>query len=554
MLIKFDNELQMSELRFACNTGDAGLFSNVFTNARRGLPEVDSFAPTDQPAVVCGGGPSLADTLELVREMKERGARIFALNNAAKYLFLNGIIPDVHIILDARIENLSFIEKRWAGEILLCSQCHPAMFDKCSEIGYPVRIWHPVIEGIAEHIPTENPLLIGGGLTVGLSGLCLIYTLGHRNFHLFGYDSCHSEAKSHAYEQDIEKPDMVRVAVANRVFNCSLMMAGQASSFQQVSGMLVDLGCEITLHGDGLIQHMIAEQNRVDNLKVMTAVYDLSMSPPTYDFLGFLAEAERFRKAKEFDCIDIVFTPGPIHGFRDDQLPPDAATREGMLWRVAVAMAKRLPSVRNVQVLSQRQDIKADFPEEWTDATAKAHYGTRYLKNDAPMLKASEYARKQVALRYSKPYVTITLRESSYWPNRNSKRSEWKKVADWLKAQNIQPIIVPDAEGTGFLGDYTECREATMDLDIRCALYEGAVVNLGVLNGPMSLCAFLDCNYLIFNVGGENTHAGSEAFLAAHGLEKGDDLSPNGKLIWAPDLAENIIPHLTEKTSCLSAC
>jgi hypothetical protein len=81
---------------------------------------------------------------------------------------------------------------------------------------------------------------------------------------------------------------------------------------------------------------------------------------------------------------------------------------------------------------------------------------------------------------------------------------------------------------------------------MRAALYEGAVINLGVLNGPMSLCAFLDCRYLIFNIVVESAVASSTAFLKAHGFESGDGFGGNGRLVWKPDTAENIIAELGE--------
>ena len=234
-----------------------------------------------------------------------------------------------------------------------------------------------------------------------------------------------------------------------------------------------------------------------------------------------------------------------------------------MLWRIPVGLARLLPSVRDIEVrrevsvISQAHPIEgAIFPEGWSEETPVSHYGSQYLKAETPILKASEFARKQVKMRFSKPYATITLRESSYWPTRNSSRSDWVKVADWLKSQNIQPVIVPDSEGTGFAayGQYSEFAAASFDVDLRAALYEGAVVNLGVANGPMYLCVFLDCRYIIFNVGGgKEMAAGSSAFLEANGLKDGDELSPNGKWLWEPDIAMNIIPQLqqfTEKTSC----
>ena len=148
-----------------------------------------------------------------------------------------------------------------------------------------------------------------------------------------------------------------------------------------------------------------------------------------------------------------------------------------------------------------------------------------------PMLQASENARRHVAMRFSKPYATISLREATWWPDRNSNKPEWAKVAVWLREQGIQPVIVPDTQGTGLglHGDFEEFLPASFDIDLRAALYEGAAINLGVLNGPMSLLAYLKARYLICKVVTETAVAASTEFLRAHGYESGDDFGGNGK-------------------------
>src|SRR5207248_2218146 len=76
--------------------------------------------------------------------------------------------------------------------------------------------------------------------------------------------------------------------------------------------------------------------------------------------------------------------------------------------------------------------------------------------------------------------------------------------------------------------------------------YEGAAVNLGVLNGPMSLVAYLDARYLIVKVNVESAVAATTEFLKAHGLEQGDGFGGNGRMVWKEDSAENIIAELKE--------
>jgi len=554
MLVRYPGQQQLAELNFAVNTPEVGLLSNVEINARRALPVVGSFAATEQPAVVIGGGPSLASTLELIAEMKRRGAKLFALNNAAKFMHEHGISADVQIILDPRPVDIAFLEKRWCDEVLLASQCDPSLFDHCEKIGYPVRIWHPLIDNITEKIPYPQPVLVGGGLTVGLSGLCLIYTLGHRDLHLFGYDSCHAENKSHAYEQKIETPEMVRVCVEGRVFNCSLMMAGQAHAFQQVAQMLAENGCDITVHGDGLIPHLVKVWQERDAEKVLTAVYDLGVSPPTYDFFSFLSQADLYAKENGFTHIDLVFEPGPMNGFRDDELPPDAIAREGMLRRVCVEGAWLCPRVRNVTVLKRRKEITGDvFPVGWKDEYPIAHYGFQYSINANRCLRASEGAKREIARLFKKPYATITLREAEYWPARNSNKLAAYDAALWLRCRHIEPIIVPDTHGKPLLGIHAFA-QAAWDIDLRLALYEGALMNIGTVNGPTTgLWTLSDVPYIAFKPIADGSNASSKEWFENHDAYL-KDWSPNGHIVWADDTPENVIQALneilTEKTSC----
>lgn len=547
MLIRYGEEPQLTPFGLLCNTGESEVFSHVATNDARGLPVIDECPAIEQAAIICGGGPSLADTLEKIRELKEAGGKIFALNNAAKFLSENGIRPDVQVIIDPRPQNVEFVSQAWADEALLCSQVHPSLFDKCKEIGYPVTLWHPSMKGIEKHIADKNALLVSVTLSIGLSCLSLIHCLGHREFHLFGYDSSHREDNSHAYAQPMNAEDeIVRCTVDSRVFHASMAMAGQANDFKQVTDMLKSFGATVHVYGDGLVPFLWKKWEREASTRILTACYDLGVSPPTYDFLSFLIEAERYRRANGFDLIDIIFQPGPMHGFRDDELPPDVETRKGMLWRVCVGMARLLPSVRNIDIKQTRWNVTGDvFPEGYEEQRPKSHYATGFLKNGEPILKASETARRQIAMRFSKPYATISLREAQYWPDRNSNREEWAKVADWLSANGIQPVIVPDTNGPGFDG-HEEFTPASFDVDLKAALFEGAVINLGVLNGPMSLCAFLECRYLIFKIVVESAPASSTAFLTAHGFNEGDGFGGNGKLIWKEDTALNIIAELGE--------
>lgn len=525
----------IAPFQVVCNSPQESLLSNVAATVARNLPEVKVEPVKNVPAIIAAGGPSLADTLDRIREIKADGGVVFALNNAAAYLVEHGIRPDYQIVLDARKENVAFVRGDYADHCLLASQCHPDVFDACV---MPITVWHPIIEGIEPVLP-HKPTLIGGGITVGLSGLCVVYTLGYRVIHLFGYDSSYREGDSHAYEQAINKGQQtLRVAVNERVFIASVAMAAQAEKFTHLAVELADMGCEIYPHGDGLLQHVVKTMQQQHEEKILTAVYDLSSSPPTYDFLGFLVEAEKARIDGKYTKLDVVFQPGPIGGFRDDNLPPSVTERVGMLNRICVPACRLLPSVRNVEVLQGRRHIAGDiFPKEWKNAFPVSHYGTRYFKDALPCLTASDGAKNEVARRFNHSYATITLRQSKAWPERNSNIEAWAQVAWHLSKNGITPVFVKDTN------DLTADVFA-WDIDLRLALYEGAAVNLGVNNGPMALLYCSKAPYLVFKMVTESVRASSIEFLKAHGMDEGSQFGTNGKVIWRDDKAEFVIPEI----------
>jgi hypothetical protein len=254
MLIRFGDDPQLSQLGLACNTGNAELFSNVAAACALGLPEVSRGAVTAVPAIICGGGPSLAATLESVRALKASGAKLYALNNTAEFLTRHNIRPDAQMMVDPRAQNVEFLQNQWADELFLASQCHPDVFARAKSIGYPVTVYHTADEAVRPAIKNPNAVYISGGITVGLTGLCLLHTLGHRDIFMFGYDSSHAAGASHAYAQPMNAGDeMVRCVVDSQTFDCSLGMAGQAHEFRPVADMLAAFGTTLHVYGDGLL-------------------------------------------------------------------------------------------------------------------------------------------------------------------------------------------------------------------------------------------------------------------------------------------------------------
>jgi len=293
------------DIQILCNTDDTRLFSNIAENSRANHKWIAEVPPHDGHAVIVGGGPSIVENLPMIKKRHELGQKIFALNGAAKFLNSHGITPDYQVILDARPENIGLLGK--AHEYLLASQCHPSLFNyfQWQPTSKPVKvtIWHPALDDIENHLPKYDGdyALIGGGLTVGLSSMCLAYTMGYRKLHLFGYDSSHRKTLGHAYSQPVnDKETLCKVTLNGEVFTSSLAMARQAELFPAVCNNLLDRECIITLDSDGLIMAVYRNMRANPAPKTEADKYKAMWNFPEYRTMspGELAAQEAIKVAK----------------------------------------------------------------------------------------------------------------------------------------------------------------------------------------------------------------------------------------------------------------
>ena len=236
-----------------CNTSDERIHENIRINSRRSNKVFYTREPHAGIAVLCGSGPSLADNLEAVQTWRNQGATIFSMNGSASYLAANGILPDYQVIIDAREETAQLVGP--SKEHWFASQVHPKCFEKAPE----ATIWHLQIEGIDDLLPDDYPehTQIGGAASVGNTATCLAYAMGYRTLHLYGYDSSHRDGKGHAFHQKLNDGDPCAfVTFCGKEYLTSLTMKLQAEKFQKTARALQQLGCAITVHGDGLLPAM----------------------------------------------------------------------------------------------------------------------------------------------------------------------------------------------------------------------------------------------------------------------------------------------------------
>lgn len=249
-----------ADLVSICNTADAERAENVRSACARDLPWLTVKPAHEGHVAIVAGGPSMADKLGEIRWRMSIGQQIWAVNGTAAYLREKGIIPDGHVIVDARAENRGFLDGADPRTThYLASQCNPALF----EVGNVV-LWHAASPGMAEMLTGKRETaLIGGGSTVGLQAIAIAYVLGYRKIHLYGFDSSYRGDMHHAYPQSLNADERVVTAViGDRTFRSAPWMVQQAEEFLSTRAELEGAGAIITAHGDGLLPYVANELPR----------------------------------------------------------------------------------------------------------------------------------------------------------------------------------------------------------------------------------------------------------------------------------------------------
>ena len=265
---------------------------------------------------------------------------------------------------------------------------------------------------------------------------------------------------------------------------------------------------------------------------MMRAAYDLAKSPPTHDFVNWLARAEAARIAAGEDALEVAIVPG----VRRISPRDFAYTQERRAWRIQhllAPLAWLMPSVASVVVVEEGEQ--------------QLSYGNpgRPL---APIFRAPAHALEQVRAWLPANAVTITLRESDFEPVRNTSRNDWLRVAVWLKANGYEPVIIPDAEaemrGEDFPAGHGRVYHAAAHcVGLRLALYELASMNLMTNSGVMVMALHADVPLMCFRLEVPEVPCCHREHLVRSGFSPAHDWSTNRhakRLFWERDTFDNV--------------
>ena len=294
--------------------------------------------------------------------------------------------------------------------------------------------------------------------------------------------------------------------------------------------------------------------------------YDLSTSAITFDFASYLAAAEVERRLRGFNAIDVIFVMGPHAGVRVEAPEYEAVVnRDARLWRVRhmlLPMLAFLPTIRAVAVCATRdqadalisKDPRRIYPSDYRVFLPRQpdkrviHEHARAGVPIWPMFHATEHSRKltrdflEREAKGRRP-VVITLRNYGYTPQRNSRNGDWLAFADSLDPTRYVPIFVHDLETVmqrppADFSKHITFDAASVNLEIRMALYEAAWLNMALMAGPTELCWYNERTRYLFFIAVGSAAVQTEEALILNGHRVGFDLDfakPYQRIVWSVD-------------------
>lgn len=131
-------------------------------------------------------------------------------------------------------------------------------------------------------------------------------------------------------------------------------------------------------------------------------------------------------------------------------------------------------------------------------------------------------------------YLTLTLRKS-----RNPERDSNEEASyEFAKKCDRKVIVIPDWD------------VHPIDIEDRMRLYSGAYLNMGVINGPMTLCFHSDAPYVCMKtIGPPESHSTNLEFSRRNGITPGFQFpwaNDRQKLSYLDDSLENLLFEYSE--------
>lgn len=248
------------------------IVSQIKENTKLGLSNVSEMEEFREqaPIAIVGGGPSLKDTIDELKEYK----LIMACGSVHDFLVQNNVAAKWCVLCDPDPLILNYLKLLHDDtKYLIASQCHPDVFarfkkhkDGHGTTYYPPEhyIWHAGGENFDNKNFGENQVVMGGGCTVGTRAIVMAHAFGYRNIHLFGFDSCLDNTYNH-HSYPFDNPEVETVGNIIEIqlggahspkFKVAGYMMGQIFDFKRILEVY-GKNTRFTVHGEGALKYLM---------------------------------------------------------------------------------------------------------------------------------------------------------------------------------------------------------------------------------------------------------------------------------------------------------
>lgn len=250
------------------------ILAQVAQNAlRHDVPNLHPCEYTDKIMVYVGGGPTLRQFLDDVREKCESDKYdVYTSNATCKFLLAKGIKPDYHLILDPTERKVNDIDYEEDVHLILGLQCHPKLFDRAKEKGAKVhKFLAASVTGedgksdkdVAQAALTrDDPRLmgIGGGSMCGTRMIYFAEAMGYRKIEFYGVDGCvemnDGIVKCYSYTKPRGENILETEAANGRKFYTTMSLARQGEELVLLLDMMP--GMRVEFFGDSLMANQMS--------------------------------------------------------------------------------------------------------------------------------------------------------------------------------------------------------------------------------------------------------------------------------------------------------
>ena len=256
-------------------------------------------------------------------------------------------------------------------------------------------------------------------------------------------------------------------------------------------------------------------------MSVLNAIYDLKISPCSFECVHVLYAAETYRLHLGLDAMDFIVVGNDEDIFRIDGPQADRVDDLQKKWELRNGLLQidtLLPACRRTLFFPNRDEAIAylatqehTFPIGYDVSTPPTENLNLYYSivnvvlNGLRGFPAGRTGAQKESLQLidkwisenisDEKFITLNFRELDYQTERNNDVNEWAQFAQYLADKGFTPVMVRDTFKafeplSDNLAAYHRCDFASINLPLRVALYERAFMNCFVGNGIAEMARY----------------------------------------------------------------